>query len=104
MDPDESYQKYVETYVIIHSPSKPSSAGKLLEIRDGNALLSPHMSARCHPKKGPIRGLTSKIETVSLLGADISPTTERSLRAYCFYQNKENGSKKKDIDPNQKIK
>ena len=96
----EELSEYLGTYVLINSPGgKPVSSGKLISVEDGYAFLSPHSSVRVHPRKGPIHGLTSKIKRVDLMNADITPTTERSIRALGRYnnsQNPDNGSDSED--------
>ena len=96
----EELSEYLGTYVLINSPGgKPVSSGKLISVEDGYAFLSPHSSVRVHPRKGPIHGLTRKIKKVDLMNTDITPTTERSIRALGRYnnsQNPDNGSDSED--------
>ena len=90
---EKGYQRYHGRYVIINPQGRPTSVGRLINIEDGFALLSPHLGQRYHPKKGVISGLTRKVERINLIGTDITPTTERSVRAYAKYKNAQNNNK-----------
>jgi len=92
---EEWYKEYLETWVQINPVgNKPSYFGRLESVVEGYAILRPHLSSVNHSKKGPVQGITRKSAKIEIMGADILPKSERSIRAFAKFNN----SKKSDND------
>ncbi|MDP2628605.1 MAG: hypothetical protein Q8P15_01760 [Nanoarchaeota archaeon] len=85
----DELEEYIGQYVILFPQHSATFSGRLIEIRNGYAILQPHQAAEYDEEKGPIRKMINKrtkILTAAVIG--IEPTTRKSLENYCKYENK----------------
>ena len=85
------WDEYIDKWVSIRVQGIPSSyGGKIVEIKDGYAYLSPFQDGNYDIDKGFVHRMNQKRALVPLMGSTIEPTTKKNIENYCEYHNKRN--------------
>ena len=100
------WDEYIGQWVVIRVSGISSSyGGKIVEIKDGNAYLSPFQDGHFDAEEGFIHGMNNGISLLPLMGSTVEPTTQENIEDYCRYQNKkalEERAKEKDSKESEK--
>ena len=86
-------KKYMGKYIVIDLfGSNSTPAGKLIDLRNGCAILGPFSRGEWDADKGLVRSLIDDSMPVVIKSIMvITPSTEEDLQNYCRYTNKSSG-------------
>jgi hypothetical protein len=82
------WHNYIGQWVTIRVPGIPTSyAGRVEDIREDHALLSPFQSGH-YTDEDFFYEMSKGTSLIPLVGSAIEPTTEKNIIDYCNYMNK----------------
>jgi hypothetical protein len=88
---EKFYGEYIGQFVMIYPISRNEIFnGRLIDVKDGLAILNPFQGSEVTGEGKLIRKLIPKNSKVNIIGVvAIEPTTEENLVNYCNARNKE---------------
>ena len=100
---DLIWDEYIGEYIVITSQSGSNTSGRLVEVKEGYAVLNPFQGAEYDSERGRTRKLVHKNAKVNaLMVSEITPTTKKDLEAFCIYTDKK--EREANGEKNQKTK
>ena len=86
---------YLGKWITIRAQGIPTTyVGKMIEIKEEYAVLSPFQDGYFDEDRGFICTINSGRSLIPLVGSSIEPTTRRSIENYCKYNNKKNSEER----------